>query len=136
MSVEIILRDDIADFEPKPMFGFSYRQIATIVIIILAGYFTQGMLWPILGDFKAVGGVIMLESALIGLVGFGKFKGLRAEQYMGAAIQDFTVPARVEYVTPVVLGATDKALMRLKAEMTKAERQRVREEKEGDELDG
>lgn len=136
MSVEIILRDDITDFEPKPMFGFSYRQIVTIAIIVVAGYFTHGALWPVLGDFKAVGGVILLEGALIGLVGFGKFKGLRAEQYAGAAIQDFTVPARVEYATPVALGATDKALARLRAEMTKEERRSARAESEGGSIDG
>ena len=79
--VEIILRKDIQDYEARPLFGFTYRQVATgaAIAITAAGMglaissFTEiNTLWLML---------IMSVCGAIGLVGLGRIHDLKFEQW-------------------------------------------------------
>lgn len=79
--VEIILRKDIQDYEARPLFGFTYRQVATgaAIAITAAGMglaissFTEiNTLWLML---------TMSVCGAIGLVGLGRIHDLKFEQW-------------------------------------------------------
>lgn len=79
--IEIILRDDIEDYEPRPLFGFTYRQVVTAALIVACGAFF-GIALTLFGLPNTI--MCMIVMALcggVGFVGLGKVHGLHAEQY-------------------------------------------------------
>lgn len=130
MAIEIILRDDISDYEPRPVFGFTWRQVGTLALCAGASWATYNLLVPFGLDYKLVGTIIMGICAVIALVGFARPKGLRVETYMMAALQDYLSPKTIEYETPIVKGATDKAHEQVRESLTRKERRAARRETE------
>lgn len=136
MAIEIILRDDVSDYEPHPVFGLTYRGVGTLAICGVVGFLLYNALSPFGLDYKVLGMAIMAECAIIGAAGFVKPKGLHMEQYLRAAVQDFLTPAHIAYEPPSVEGATDIALIQLDKTLTRSERKRARREKECDVIYG
>ena len=100
--IEIILRNDIKDYEPRPLFGHTYREVASALAIGLASSLTAVALvsagvtgTPMLIAVLAVGG-------LIGFVGLGRIGGLRFEQW-AAIRREYRSWPRVALYSPVIL---------------------------------
>ncbi len=98
--VEIILRKDIQDYEARPLFGFTYRQVATgaAIAITAAGMglaissFTEiNTLWLML---------IMSVCGAIGLVGLGRIHDLKFEQWFAIWKADRDWPKVALFAAP------------------------------------
>lgn len=134
MAIEIILRDDVSDYEPHPVFGLTYRGVGTLATCAALGYLTYNLLAPLGWDYRSSGSVILVVCALVAWVGFARPKGLRVERYLLAAAQDYLAPRRIGYATPVVTGASDKRRKVLEGSMPRKVRKAARKESEIDEL--
>ena len=100
--VEIILRKDIQDYEARPLFGFTYRQVATgaAIAITAAGMglaissFTEiNTLWLML---------IMSVCGAIGLVGLGRIHDLKFEQWFAIWKADRDWPKVALFAAPTL----------------------------------
>lgn len=98
--IEIILRDDVSDYDPKPVFGYSYRTAATGILLAVAcgglGYLgaTAGVPDSLLGP------VLVALGGLIGFLGIGRPGSLRAEQWLRAWDWDRRWPRHALYASP------------------------------------
>ncbi len=77
--IEIVLRDDLNAYEPKPIFGLSYRTLATCACVAVACVAIGVALLAAGVSGSAGGPLILLVGGAIGFVGVGKVDGLRAE---------------------------------------------------------
>lgn len=77
--IEIVLRDDLNAYEPKPIFGLSYRTLATCACVAVACVAIGVALMAAGVSGSAGGPLILLVGGVIGFVGVGKVDGLRAE---------------------------------------------------------
>ncbi|WP_418471187.1 PrgI family protein, partial [Eggerthella sp.] len=100
--VEIILRKDIQDYEARPLFGFTYRQVATGAAIAIAAAgmglgissFTEiNTMWLML---------IMTVCAAIGLVGLGRIHDLKFEQWFAIWKADRDWPTVALFAAPTL----------------------------------
>ena len=104
--VEIILRKDMQDYEAKPLFGFTYRQVATgaIIAVVACGL---GLLTVRLGVPSTIQTLLILAvCGAIGLVGLGTFPGLRAEQWWRIWSEDRSWPRTVTFASPRISAAS------------------------------
>ena len=113
--VEIILRKDIQDYEARPLFGFTYRQVATgaAIAITAAGMglaissFTEiNTLWLML---------IMSVCGAIGLVGLGRIHDLKFEQWFAIWKADRDWPKVALFAAPTLSPHGDRASAKAKA---------------------
>lgn len=113
--VEIILRKDIQDYEARPLFGFTYRQVATgaAIAITAAGMglaissFTEiNTLWLML---------IMSVCGAIGLVGLGRIHDLKFEQWFAIWKADRDWPKVALFIAPTLSPHGDRASAKAKA---------------------
>ena len=113
--VEIILRKDIQDYEARPLFGFTYRQVATgaAIAITAAGMglaissFTEiNTLWLML---------IMTVCGAIGLVGLGRIHDLKFEQWFAIWKADRDWPKVALFAAPTLSPHGDRAAAKAKA---------------------
>lgn len=80
--IEIILRDDIKDYEPHPFLGFTYRQLVTGALIIAAGV-SLGLGLTALGVPNTIMTVCDLAvCGVIGFIGLGRVRGLKGSDYL------------------------------------------------------
>lgn len=77
--IEIVLRDDLNAYEPKPIFGLSYRTLATCACVAVACVGLGVALMAAGVPVSAGGPPILLLGGAIGFVGVGRVDGLRAE---------------------------------------------------------
>ena len=107
--VEIILRKDIQDYEARPLFGFTYRQVATgaAIAITAAGMglgissFTEiNTMWLML---------ILTVCAAIGLVGLGRIHDLKFEQWFAIWKADRDWPTVALFAAPTLSPYADRA---------------------------
>ena len=112
--VEIILRKDFQDYEPRPLFGFPYRQVATgaAIAITAAGMglgissFTEiNTMWLML---------IMTVCASIGLVGLGRIHDLKFEQWFAIWKADRDWPKVALFAAPTLSPYSDRAAAKAK----------------------
>lgn len=100
--IEIILRKDIQDYEARPLFGFTYRQVLTGVLIaasstvIALGFARAG----ITGTPMIL--VVLAVASAIGFVGIGRVHGLKPEQWYWIWKEDRSWP-RVATFSAVIL---------------------------------
>lgn len=101
--IEIVLRKDIAEFEPKPFFGFTSRQVITaalaavgsIAIFLLASF---ALHLP----NTVVGYAILAFGAGVGAVGLGKVRGLRPESWLRITLAERSFPRTLVYQRPTL----------------------------------
>lgn len=93
--IEIILREDIANYETKPIFGMTYRQVAAIAVAVIADY----LLW---NGLVMIGFPEFLVAVLCMLVGIGvalfflvKVKGMYASQRLPILVKYYERPKTV-----------------------------------------
>ncbi len=78
--IEIILREDVSNYETKPFFGFTYRQVAAVVIaaIIAFGIFRVGIDAGLPNELMGL--FIVLEGAIVALAFLVKIQGMYANK--------------------------------------------------------
>ena len=112
--VEIILRKDIQDYEARPLFGFTYRQVATgAAIAITAAGMGLGIssvtemntMWLML---------IMTVCGAIGLVGLGRIHDLKFEQWFAIWKVDRDWPTVALFAAPTLSPYADRAAAKAK----------------------
>ena len=118
--VEIILRKDIQDYEARPLFGFTYRQVATgaAIAITAAGMglaissFTEiNTLWLML---------IMSVCGAIGLVGLGRIHDLKFEQWFAIWKANRDWPKVALFAAPTLSPHGDRASPKKETKAEKA----------------
>ena len=98
--VEIILRKDIQDYEARPLFGFTYRQVATGAAIAITA---AGM------------GLAISSFTEIGLVGLGRIHDLKFEQWFVIWKADRDWPKVALFAAPTLSPHGDRASAKAKA---------------------
>lgn len=107
--VEIILRKDIQDYEARPLFGFTYRQVATgaaiaatatAMALAISSFSEINTLWLML---------IMTVCGGIGLVGLGRIHDLKFEQWFAIWKADRDWPRVALYAAPTLSSASERA---------------------------
>lgn len=122
--IEIILRDDIGAYEPKPLFGFTYRQVATVVIAGAASIAIGLASWSLAANDTLTALLVVGVGAGIGFVGMGRVDGLRSDKWLRIWWEDQRWP-RVALLSPVTLSSgRERAEARAKARAPRRERRR------------
>lgn len=106
--IEIILRKDIQDYEPKPLFGYTYRQVVTGVAIAAA--------CTLLGvGLSSVGvtGTLLVAALVpvgmgIGFAGVGNVHGLKPEKWWAIARADREWPRVALFSAPRISPAAER----------------------------
>lgn len=117
--IEIILRDDIDNYEPSAFFGMTRRQLVMLLIgVVLVGG-TTGIGIALGVSVPHLGWVLIVEGILIGYIGIKKFGKLPVEKYAVIAFEEFCLPKRMSIETPLVKGSFDKREEELRAKRKK-----------------
>lgn len=120
--IEIILRDDIGAYEPKPLFGFTYRQVATVVIAGAASIAIGLASWSLAANDTLTALLVVGVGAGVGFVGMGRVDGLRSDKWLRIWWEDQRWP-RVALLSPVTLSSgRERAESRAKARPPRRER--------------
>lgn len=122
--IEIILRDDIGAYEPKPLFGFTYRQVATVVIAGAASVAIGLASWSLAANDTLTALLVVGVGAGVGFIGMGRVDGLRSDKWLRIWWEDQRWP-RVALLSPVTLSSgRERAEARAKARPSRRERRR------------
>lgn len=123
--IEIVLRKDIRNYEPKPFFGLTARQLVSIIAVIASSIGSYVLLAIVLGmPTTFAGWIVMAVGGSIGFVGLGKINGLKPEEWLRLRRMETAQPQTMTYQRPcfakrveepVALSKEDKAA--LKAEL-------------------
>lgn len=122
--IEIILRKDLQEYEARPLFGLTYRQVATAALITAVSV-AVGVGMSSLG----ISGTPMLVAvctlgAGIGFVGLGRIHGLKPEQWYRIWKADRAWPATVVFAPPVLSPAADRKSA--KASLSRSDRRQAK----------
>lgn len=107
--VEIILRKDIQDYEARPLFGFTYRQVVTgaLIAITAAGMAVGISIVSEINTFWLM--LIMAVCGGIGLVGLGRIHDLKFEQWFAIWRDDRAWPQTSLYSAPTLSPYSERA---------------------------
>lgn len=123
--IEIILRKDIQDYEARPLFGFTYRQVLSGVLIaasstvIALGFSRVG----ITGTPMIL--VVLAVAGAIGFIGLGRVHGLKPEEWYRIWKEDRSWP-RVATFSPVILDAASGRQKKRPRKLSARQRRAVR----------
>lgn len=101
--IEIVLRKDIADFEPKPFFGFTARQVVTAALAAAGSIGLFLVLSYVLHlPNTMVGYAILAFGAGVGAIGLGRVRGLKPESWLRITLAERAFPRTLTYQRPVL----------------------------------
>lgn len=120
--IEIVLRDDINKYEPKPFFGFTRRKAFFVALTLAVAFGTFNLFDEFKIDPIITGYVLIIEGILISIFGFKKFSGLSLEKFIAVRFGEFCVPKRLSIKTYTIQSASDKKLKEVKGEFTKEQK--------------
>lgn len=112
--VEIILRKDIQDYEARPLFGFTYRQVATGAAIDHRRGHGAGDL-VVHRDQHAVADADHVRLRRDRLVGLGRIHDLKFEQWFAIWKADRDWPKVALFAAPTLSPHGDRASAKAKA---------------------
>lgn len=104
--IEIVLRRDIDEYEVKPFFGFTARQVVTAAVIIalsLVSYLLLSVVGPVPTSISLY--VCFALGAAAGFVGLGKLRGLPFETWARLTLAERGRPRCMTYARPQLPGA-------------------------------
>ena len=110
--IEIILRKDIKEYEPKPLFGFSYRQVLTALAIAAAGAGLGVGLTAAGVPGTIMQACVLLVCAGIGFVGLGQVQGLKFELWLRIWREDRSWPRECLFSAPRLSPASERSAAR------------------------
>lgn len=128
--IEIVLRKDIADFEPKPFFGFTARQVLTAALAAIGsiGIFLV-MSFVLHLPNTLVGYAILAFGALVGAVGLGKIRGLKPESWLRITFAERSFPRTLVYQRPTLASAPYSPYDAPKPKLKRADRKALKAER-------
>jgi hypothetical protein len=95
--MEIKINKEIRNYTEAMFFGLSLRQFAFSVLAILAAVVLYFALRPFLG-LETLSWLCILGAAPFGAVGFIKYHGMNAEQFLWAWIKsEFLIPKKLTF---------------------------------------
>lgn len=121
--IEIILRKDLQEYEARPLFGLTYRQVATAALItaVSAGVGIGMGSLGITGTPMLV--AVCTIGAAIGFVGLGRVHGLKPEQWYRIWKFDKAWPKTVLFAPPILNPGSSRRAVR--GRPTRAERRQA-----------
>lgn len=111
----MILRNDPSDYEPRPIMGRTYRECATIAVLVVVCVAAGVACWVLNVPDTLSGTIVMLAGALIGFVGMGRIDGLRTEKWWRIHNEDRSWPRVTLYAPPRVVTSRQRMLQKQKA---------------------
>lgn len=128
--IEIVLRKDIADYEARPLFGFTYRQVLTAAAIVGAGAIL-GVGLTLIGVPNTIMSIVVLAvGGAIGFVGLGHINGLKFEVWFRFWNENRQWKKVALFSAPVLSPYGDrKPSPTAKEKINKVEKKRIEEEK-------
>lgn len=128
--IEIVLRKDIAEFEPKPFFGFTARQVVTAALAAVGsiGIFAV-MSFALHLPNSLVGYVILAFGACVGAVGLGKVRGLKPESWLRITLAERAYPRTLLYQRPVLASAPTSPYDAPKPKLKRADKKALKRER-------
>lgn len=128
--IEIILRDDINDYEPKAFFGQTKRSVCVAVLLLCIAGATAAVLSIFHMPLVLIGYFIVIEGIVIGIAGLGKFSGQHLEKFLSIAMDEFFVPSELEYVQSHITTSSEKKLKEINHAFSRKQKRCYKKEKE------
>lgn len=128
--IEIILRDDINDYEPKAFFGQTKRSVCVCVLLLCIAGATAGVLSIFHMPLALIGYFIVIEGIVIGIAGLGKFSGQHLEKFLSIALDEFFVPSELSLEQSHVTTSNEKKLKELNHAFSHKQKRCYKKEKE------
>lgn len=127
--IEIVLRRDITEFEPKPFFGFTTRQLMTGVAVLAASAATFAAL-SVAGSvpYSVSMYATFAVGAGVGALGVGRVRGLKPETWLSVTLAERRVPRLLVYARPQISGAPAER-PRKKRRLARADRRALKAER-------
>jgi hypothetical protein len=108
--VEIVLRRDIRDYQPKPFFGMTARQIVSIAACAAVSVGLYVLLSIVLGMTPTiVMWIVTVVGGSVGFLGMGKINGVRPEEWIALRMRESSVPKTIVYERPVFKNRADES---------------------------
>lgn len=79
--IEVVLRDDVTEYEPRPIFGHSYRAMLTFVVIVALCALVGLAGWRLGAPDTLIGFAVLAIGGAVGFVGIGRPDGLKFETW-------------------------------------------------------
>lgn len=99
--IEILLRQDINDYKPKPFFGLTTRQIATGAVAAVLALGEGYLLYALLGVPVDLGGLVIVATCLaVFLLGLGERDGVSYLRLARPMFEYWWAPPIVEHASP------------------------------------
>lgn len=128
--IEIVLRKDIADYEPKPFFGFTARQVMTGAAIAAASIGVYALATVVLHlPSTAAGYLILAVGTCIGAIGLGRIRGLKPESWLRITVAERAMPMAAAYERPVIGGSPASVYDVPKKKARRADRRALKAER-------
>lgn len=128
--IEIVLRRDIAEYEPKPFFGFTGRQILTAALVAVVAFGSYALLYFILDVPASICGYVALFlGAGIGFLGFGRVRGLKPETWLRITMEERSFPKDVGYQYPCMSGTPQSPYEVTKPKLKRADKRALKRER-------
>ena len=128
--IEIVLRKDIADYEPRPFFGFTARQVMTGAAIVAASLATYAVCTAVLHLPNTIAGyAILAAGAGIGALGLGRIRGLKPESWLRITLNERPFPRTIAYARPVLSSAPASVYDAPKPKLSRADRRALKGER-------
>lgn len=127
--IEIVLRKDIAEFEPKPFFGFTSRQVITAALALVGsiGIFLV-LSFALHLPNTIVGYAILAFGACVGAVGLGKVRGLKPESWLRITLAERSYPRTMVYQRPTLASAPISPYDAPKPKLKRADKKALKKE--------
>lgn len=128
--IEIVLRKDIADYEPKPFFGFTARQVVTGAVITVVSIAVFALTTAVLHLPNTVAGYLILACGTgIGAVGLGRIRGLKPESWLRITLAERAFPKVAVYARPVLRDMPSSVYDVPKAKARRADKRALKAER-------
>lgn len=108
MALEMKVFKEIAAYEPKPMFGMTWRQLAALAVMVILG----GGVFALVTFLMVSGGSDVQDGTSVAMwvvwpvilpaafYGWWRPKGLMPEKFLSFAVREFLMQKEVVYGTP------------------------------------
>lgn len=109
---ESVLRDDVNEYEPRPIFGHSYRAMLTFVVIVALCALVGLAGWRLGAPDTLIGFAVLAIGGAVGFVGIGRPDGLKFETWWRVWSEDRAWRRCATYSAVVISTPSSRAARR------------------------